>query len=271
MLANKVYNLNNHVQIFEEQLDFWNDSLQKLASPQEIIKWALITFPNLYQTTAFGLTGLATIDMISKLAESSPNISMVPLLFIDTLHHFPQTLTLLDKVQDRYYTKYNQQIHVFKPQGCQSEKDFSAAYGDFLWETDDIKYDFLAKVEPVSRAYKTLNITAVFTGRRRSQGSSRSDLKFLEIDEINGIIKINPFMNWSFPQVKQYIDDNNVPYNELLDLGYKSIGDYHSTVPVEEGEDERSGRWKGKAKTECGIHETSKFAQYLKDKETAVK
>ena len=76
--------------------------------------------------------------------------------------------------------------------------------------------------------------------------------------------KINPLINWTFEQVKQYIDANNVPYNELLDLGYRSIGDYHSTQPVKEGEDERAGRWKGKAKTECGIHEASRFAQFLK-------
>ena len=87
----------------------------------------------------------------------------------------------------------------------------------------------------------------------------------LEYEETSGIIKINPLWNWDFKQVKAYIDDNKVPYNELLDLGYKSIGDWHSTVPVADGEDERSGRWKGKAKTECGIHVTTKYTEYMKE------
>jgi phosphoadenosine phosphosulfate reductase len=62
--------------------------------------------------------------------------------------------------------------------------------------------------------------------------------------------------------------ENEVPYNELLDRGYKSVGDWHSTEAVKEGEDERAGRWKGQAKTECGIHnKRSKYAQFLYEAE----
>jgi phosphoadenosine phosphosulfate reductase len=61
--------------------------------------------------------------------------------------------------------------------------------------------------------------------------------------------------NWSFKQVESYIREHNVPYNVLLDRGYRSVGDWHSTAPVKEGEDERAGRWKGQQKTECGLHE----------------
>ncbi|KAM9935118.1 hypothetical protein OXX80_005296, partial [Metschnikowia pulcherrima] len=104
---------------------------------------------------------------------------------------------------------------------------------------------------------------AVLTGRRKSQGGARAALPVIEIEESSGIIKINPLWDWDFAQVKKYIDENNVPYNELLDMGYKSIGDWHSTEPVAEGEDERSGRWKGKIKTECGIHQTSRFTEYM--------
>ena len=64
------------------------------------------------------------------------------------------------------------------------------------------------------------------------------------------------------------MDANNVPYNELLDRGYKSVGDWHSTQPVAAGEDERAGRWKGKAKTECGIHNPkSRYAQFLMEQQ----
>ncbi|QID83124.1 3'-phosphoadenylsulfate reductase [Saccharomyces pastorianus] len=193
-------------------------------------------FPHLFQTTAFGLTGLVTIDMLSKL---SGKYYMPELLFIDTLHHFPQTLTLKDTIEQKYYQPQKQTIHVYKPDGCVSEAEFASKYGDFYGRKTTIS-------------------------RRKSQGSARSQLSLIEIDELNGILKINPLINWTFEQVKQYIDANNVPYNELLDLGYRSVGDYHSTQPVKEGEDERAGRWKGKTKTECGIHEASRFAQFLK-------
>ena len=88
-------------------------------------------------------------------------------------------------------------------------------------------------------------------------------MDIIEVDEA-GLIKINPLASWSFAQVEDYIRSNNVPYNELLDRGYKSVGDWHSTEPVSAGEDERAGRWKGTQKTECGIHnKRSKYAQFL--------
>lgn len=261
-----VYELNNNITVTQQQLDHWNKFLSTLSTPQEILRWAIITFPGIFQTTAFGLTGLATIDMLSKIHWQEEQYPVVPLIFIDTLHNFPQTLDLLQVVEDKYYKPLNQSINVFKPLGCSDETEFAEKYGELLWETDEDKYDFLAKVEPASRAYKELSVAAVFTGRRKSQGAARSELKFVEIDELNKIIKINPLANWTFNEVQLYIQQNNVPTNELLKLGYKSIGDYHSTQPVKEGEDERSGRWKGKTKTECGIHETSRFAQFLKEK-----
>ncbi|CAR24560.1 phosphoadenylyl-sulfate reductase (thioredoxin) [Lachancea thermotolerans CBS 6340] len=259
----KSYQLNNEIVVTQEQVDHWNAALAQMQSPRQILEWALATFPHLFQTTAFGLTGLATIDMLSKIQDQS----ITPLIFIDTLHHFPQTLDLLRNIEDRYYKPRNQTINVYKPEGANNESEFAAKHGDFLWERDETKYDFLVKVEPAHRAYKELGVTAVFTGRRKSQGGSRSSLLFVELDELNGILKINPLANWDFQQVKAYIDNHQVPYNELLDLGYKSIGDYHSTQPVADGEDERAGRWKGKSKTECGIHETSRFAQFLGAKE----
>ncbi|QID88570.1 3'-phosphoadenylsulfate reductase [Saccharomyces pastorianus] len=87
---------------------------------------------------------------------------------------FPQTLTLKDTIEQKYYQPQKQTIHVYKPDGCVSEAEFASKYGDFLWEKDDDKYDYLAKVEPAHRAYKELRVSAVFTGRRKSQGSARS-------------------------------------------------------------------------------------------------
>ncbi|KAL4885045.1 Phosphoadenosine phosphosulfate reductase [Aspergillus karnatakaensis] len=242
-------------------LQFLNRQLQFLE-PQDVLRWCVTSLPHLFQTTAFGLTGLVIMDMLSKL--SIPRPQMVNLIFLDTLHHFSETLKLVDDVRKRYPLQH---IHVYKPQGVESEEEFAKKHGDRLWEKDDQLYDWVAKVEPAQRAYRELNVHAVLTGRRRSQGGKRGDLDIIEVDEA-GLIKINPLANWSFDQVKQYVKDNEIPYNELLDKGYKSIGDYHSTSPVKENEDERSGRWKGQAKTECGIHNPrSKYAQFLMDME----
>lgn len=228
----------------------------------EILRWCLITLPSLFQTTAFGLSGLVTLDILSRLP--NPTKTNVDLIFLDTLHHFSETLTLVERIKRRY-THFN--LHVYKPAGCETAEDFAAKHGERLWETKEDLYDFVAKVEPAQRAYAELQVKAVLTGRRRSQGGKRGDLDIIEIAE-DGLIKVNPLANWSFSDVKNYIEKYNVPYNELLDRGYKSVGDWHSTQPVAQGEDERAGRWKGREKSECGIHnKKSRYAQFLAEQE----
>lgn len=156
------------------------------------------------------------------------NQTHVDLIFLDTLHHFPETIDLVDRVQQRYP---NVTVHTYRPQGCETVDDFSAKYGQKLWATNDELYDWVAKVEPANRAYHELQVKAVLTGRRRSQGGKRGDLNVVEVDE-TGLIKVNPLANWSFKQVQEYAREHDVPYNALLDRGYKSIGDWHSTQYV---------------------------------------
>ncbi|KAI9758193.1 MAG: hypothetical protein M4579_003167 [Chaenotheca gracillima] len=243
-------------------LKFINQQLQKLE-PEDILRWSLTTLPGLYQTTAFGLTGLVALDMLSKINHPS---SPVDLIFLDTLYHFSETLALVDRIKRRYPTSH---LHIYKPNGIDNAEEFAATHGDELWKTNDELYDWIAKVEPAQRAYADLQVKAVLTGRRRSQGGKRGDLDIVEVDEA-GIIKVNPLANWSFQQVQEYINTHKVPYNELLDRGYKSVGDWHSTLPIKEGEDERSGRWQGQNKTECGIHnKKSRYAQFLQEQAEA--
>jgi phosphoadenosine phosphosulfate reductase len=244
-------------------LKYLNTQLSKLE-PIDILRWAKVTLPNLYQTTAFGLSGLVTLDLLSKLQEEDPESPQIDIIFLDTLYHFQQTLALVERIKARYP---NVNIHIYKPDGLETATALEGKYGKNLWEANADLYDWVAKVEPAQRAYNELSVSAVLTGRRRSQGAKRSDLGVVEIDD-SGLVKVNPMINWSFSQVQDYIRANNVPYNELLDLGYRSVGDWHSTQPVAEGEDERAGRWKGTQKTECGIHnKRSKYAQYLMEQE----
>jgi hypothetical protein len=110
-------------------------------TPEDILAWALEHLPNLYQTTAFGLTGCAATDMLAKLTPTPP-----PLLFIDTLYHFPETLALVNEMKK----KYGLTVHVYKPEGCETAADFEAKYGPRLWETDEELYDYAVKVRLLS-------------------------------------------------------------------------------------------------------------------------
>lgn len=184
--------------------------------------------------------------MVSKLTSSPP-----PLIFLDTLYHFNETLELVERVKQ----KYQIDVAAYKPARCETAADFERIYGERLWETNGPYYDYLVKVEPAQRAYNELKVQSVITGRRASQGAARSALRPLEVDQ-TGLLKLNPFFAWSFSTVKEYVDSNNLPRNALLDRGYKSVGDWHSTEPSGAGDaGEREGRWKGTVKTECGLHE----------------
>jgi len=228
----------------------------------EILKWCITSLPRLYQTTAFGLTGLAINDMISTLdGPIKPDIDMI---FLDTLHHFQETHELVDRVKRRYP---HLTIHSYKPQDCETAQDFADKHGDRLWETNEELYDYIAKVEPAQRAYAELQVSAVITGRRRSQGGKRGDIDIIEVDD-TGMIKINPLANWTFAQVNEYVKEHNIPTNALLQKGYRSVGDWHSTQPTNDSEDERAGRWKGRTKSECGIHnKKSRYAMFLQEQE----
>ncbi|KIY73962.1 Phosphoadenosine phosphosulfate reductase thioredoxin [Cylindrobasidium torrendii FP15055 ss-10] len=244
------------------ELDAINAYLRELQ-PEEILRWAVEYLPGLHQTTAFGLTGLVAIDMLAGITKESSSPSP-PLIFIDTLYHFNETYDLVEAVKARYGVP----VHVYRPEGCETVADFETKYGEKLWERDEGLYDFLVKVEPARRAYAELGVQSVITGRRASQGGSRAALPPLEVDS-TGLVKLNPLAQWTFPMVEWHLSENNVPRNALLAQGYRSVGDWHSTAKVADGEDERAGRWKGKEKTECGLH-TDYFEMKAKAKQAAL-
>ncbi|KAF8138746.1 hypothetical protein EV363DRAFT_1427620 [Boletus edulis] len=174
----------------QETLAAINDHLRPLDPPQ-ILEWAVKHLPSLYQTTAFGLTGIVAIDMLSKIAPNTAN--QPPLIFVDTLYHFPETYALVEEVEKRYGLK----VTVYKPAGCETVADFEKKWGERFWERDE------DTSSPDSVLIRTFNVCSVITGRRASQGADRASLQPLEVDA-TGLLKLNPLFAWKFSQVEEY-------------------------------------------------------------------
>ncbi len=223
-------------------LDLLNQQFEK-ASPQEILTWCIQHIPDgLAQTSSFSL--LAVTHMLYKELNHP-----VPVIFLDTLHLFPETLDTAAKAT----FVYDLDLHTYRARGVDSQEAFANRYGDELWARDIDRFYALTKVEPLQRALSELKVKAWITGRRRDQSKTRQDLPIFERAD-DGRIKINPLARWTTQDIWAYVDEHNVVYNPLHDQGYTSIGDQPLTTPTAAGEDERAGRWRGTEKTECGIH-----------------
>lgn len=217
------------------------------SHPKEILAWCAENIPTgLVQTTAFGVTGMVIIDILYRVLKVRPK---VPVLFLDTLHHFQETLDFVEKAKQAY----NLDLRIYKTPEVNSREAFAARYGQKLWQNDIDKFHYLTKVEPLQRGLGELNTVAWINGRRRDQAQTRAEIPVFEIDK-HGRWKINPLASWTRKQTWGYVAEHGVIYHPLHDRGYASIGDEPLTTPVGEGEHERAGRWRGTGKTECGIH-----------------
>lgn len=214
----------------------------KGAFPQELMRWAFDEFAEgLLIATGFGAEGLALIDMAVKI-NPRPNI-----FFLDTGFLFPETYELRRRVEDRYHIQINMFQARLSPE-AQAQK-----YGPQLWSGDPDLCCRLRKVEPLREALR--GQSAWMTAIRRDQSPARANAREVEWDHRWQLVKVNPLAPWTSSQVWEYIRQNDVPYNPLHDAGYPSVGCTHCTRATASGEGERAGRWSGKAKTECGLHD----------------
>ncbi len=217
------------------------------AHPRSILAWCAENIPTgLVQTSAFNVDDLVITDILYR--ELKPEVN-VPVIFLDTLYHFPQTLELVAKAK----THYGLDLHVYKMPDVDSREAFVAKYGEALWDTDIEKFHHVTKIEPLQRGLDELNTVAWITGRRRDQAATRATMPLFELDK-QGRLKVNPLAAWTRKESWAYAYEYDMMYNPLHDQGYASIGDEPITTPIAEGEDERAGRWRGSGKTECGIH-----------------
>jgi phosphoadenosine phosphosulfate reductase len=210
-------------------------------TPQRTLTWAYQTFGNgVAISSAFGAEGMALIDMASRLRKD------FRLFTVDTEFLFPETYSLMDRIEAKYG------VTIEKVYPALSPEEQERAHGAALWSRNPDLCCSLRKVEPLRR--KLSELSAWITSIRRDQTSARAGARRVEWDANFGLVKINPIVDWTSRQVWRYIHDHDVPYNQLHDQDYPSIGCTHCTRAVRPGEDPRAGRWPGFAKTECGLH-----------------
>jgi phosphoadenosine phosphosulfate reductase len=210
------------------------------ASPAEIIAAALKTVgrDKLALVSSFG-TESATL--LKVMADVDPAI---PVIFLDTGWLFEETLAYRDTL---IATLGLTDVRSIKP----AEETLSREDPDRdLWFSDPDACCRIRKVEPLARALKPFD--AWLNGRKRFQGSSRAGIPVVEDDGAR--LKFNPFANVSREELEAIFARAKLPRHPLVASGFLSVGCMPCTSRTAEGEDERAGRWRGRAKTECGIH-----------------
>jgi phosphoadenosine phosphosulfate reductase len=210
-------------------------------SAQRVLSWAFETFDReVAISSAFGAEGMVLIDMASRVHKN------FRLFTVDTEFLFPETYSLMDKIEQRYGVPIERVYSILSPD------EQVRNHGSALWKRDPDLCCNLRKVEPLRR--KLGELKAWITSIRRDQTSARAGAHKVEWDSKFGLVKVNPIVDWTSRQVWHYIRQHAVPYNALHDQNFPSIGCTHCTAAVGPGEDSRAGRWPGFAKTECGLH-----------------
>lgn len=196
-------------------------------------------------------TSLGYEDQVITHMIFSQNLN-IPVFTLDTGRLFPETYSVLNET----LKKYKKTIEVFYPNTNTAEKLVSEKGPFSFYDSIENRKEccFIRKVEPLRRALNGKTIW--ITGIRAEQSENRTDMKQIEWDDNNQLIKIHPILNWSLDEVKNYIKQNQIPYNALHDKGFVSIGCQPCTRAIKAGEDFRAGRWwwEDVTKKECGLH-----------------
>jgi len=212
------------------------------ASPAEVIETALKTVgrENLALVSSFGTESAA---LLKVMADVDPAI---PVVFLDTGWLFEETLAYRDTL---IATLGLRDVRSIKPLGeALSREDPDRE----LWFSDPDACCRIRKVEPLARALKPFS--AWINGRKRFQGGARAEIPVVEDDGAK--LKFNPFANVSRAEIEAIYKLAKLPPHPLVASGYLSVGCMPCSSRTAPGEDARAGRWRGKGKTECGIHTT---------------
>lgn len=207
----------------------------------DIVRWAGQTFGDgLAMTSSFGAQSAVMLHLVNQAVPG------VPVILIDTGYLFPETYRFAEDLRKRLDLNLKTYTPTITPGWYEAIHGRTWEYAEGLDH-----YHQIFKVEPLQRALEELNITAWLAGLRADQTDHRATLRTVERQD--GLYKVHPILNWTSKQVHEYLKQHDLPYHPLVEKGYASIGDTHSTRPITEGMDEREGRFGG-LRQECGIH-----------------
>jgi len=234
------------VQEYPARLAAANSRLQ-LMSASERIRWALRYLPRQpVLTSSFGAQSAVMLHLMTRFEYR------VPVVLIDTGYLFAETYAFIDQLVDRL----NLDLRIYRP--LMSPAWQEVRYGK-LWEAGEKgirRYNRINKVEPMERALSELDVGTWFSGLRRSQSDTRSDIDVLQ--RHGQAVNVHPTADWSNRDVHRYLKEFDLPYHPLWDQGYVSIGDRHTSRPLGAGMKEQDTRFFGLLR-ECGLHQPENF------------
>jgi phosphoadenosine phosphosulfate reductase len=209
---------------------------------EERIAWALQNTAGTHAlSSSFGAQAAVSLHMVTRL---KPDI---PVILVDTGYLFPETYRFIDEMTMRLQLN----LQVYRPQIGIA---WMEARMGRIWEEGAegiTRYNRLRKVEPMQRALRELGVRTWIAGLRREQSRSRADIDFVELKD--GRWKLHPIADWTDRDVWNYLQEHGLPYHPLWDRGYVSIGDVHTTRPLDDGMEIEDTRFFG-LKRECGLH-----------------
>lgn len=221
--------------------------------PEDYIAYLLgeIGTPNLALASSLSIEDQVLTDMLLKIDTKAR------IFFIDTGRHFQKTYDLMEETMNRYGFNYE----VYAPENEDLEELVAAHGPNFFYQSVENRKKCceIRKVKPLQRVLNT--VEAWICGLRREQSPTRDEINLLEWDANHSIYKVNPIALWSEEQVWEYIRKENVPYSNLYQGGFRSIGCEPCTRAIKPEEDVRSGRWwwESSDKKECGLHTVKKL------------
>jgi phosphoadenosine phosphosulfate reductase len=216
-------------------------------SIEDTLSFLANEYPNqVVFSTSFGQEDQVITDFISK------NELPITIFTLDTGRLFQETYDVFHKTVKKYKTE----IKTYFPETAAIESLLNEKGPNSFYSSVENRKEccFIRKVAPLTKA---LQGNAIWiTGLRAEQSENRSDLNFFEYDAHFDIIKFNPLLKWTLPQVEEYLEKNNVPQNSLHKQGFVSIGCAPCTRAILPGEDIRAGRWSWESShKECGLHQ----------------
>lgn len=220
-------------------------------SPLELVEWGLEKFADqpIVLTTSFGMEGCVLMDMCAKAIENR-QLKKLQVACIDTGFFFPETKQLRQKLIERYT---NLEFLTWEtPVSIEQQRK---TYGDILWQNNPNLCCNIRKVQPMRE--NIVKYRLWITALRRTQTKQRSDIEVLGWDWRYELLKFCPLATWSRADVWEYIQKNEVPFNQLHLQNYPSVSCFHCTKPVPGSSPDseiRKGRWADSDKDECGLH-----------------